>query len=168
MVDDKGDKYDLDLRFRPRHRDKIEAAQDCVTFQNWDAQNSEKFGFIPLGDLLLPPIDLKNVTKEKIFDVHRRIKASGTFNFMKSQIQISSQLKPDIWERHLTGYWDSQLLFLIRYGFPLDYDYNNPLTSVDKNHTSATQFADDVQAYLIEEKAFGAILGPFKEPPPPH
>ena len=40
--------------------------------------------------ILLPPIDLKNVTKEKIFDVHRRIKASGTFNFMKSQIQISS------------------------------------------------------------------------------
>ena len=141
------------------------AAQDCVTFQNWDAQNSEKFGFIPLGDLLLPPIDLKNVTKEKVFDVHRQIKASGTFNFMKSQIQISSQLKPDIWERHLTGFWDSQLLFLIRYGFPLDYDYNSPLTSVDKNHTSATQFADDVQAYLTEEKAFGAILCPFKEPP---
>ena len=165
MVDDRGDKYDLDLRFRPRHREKIMAAQDCVTFQNWDAQHSEKFGFIPLGDLLLPPINLKNVTKEKVFDVHRRIKASGTFNFMKSQIQISSQLKPDIWEHHLTGYWDSQLLFLIRYGFPLDYDYNSPLTSVDKNHTSATQFADDVQAYLTEEKAFGAILGPFKEPP---
>ena len=84
---------------------------------------------------------------------------------MKSQIQISSQLKADTWERHLTGYWDSQLPFLIRYGFLLDYDYNNPLESVSKNDMSATQFIDDVQAYISEEQAFGAILGPFKEPP---
>ena len=85
-----GDKYDLDLRFRPRHRDKIVTAQDCVTFQKWDDQNSDKFGFILLGDLMLPSIDLKSVTKEKIFDVHRRVKASGTFNFMKSQIWLPS------------------------------------------------------------------------------
>ena len=78
LPDGQTDKYDLDLRFRPRHRDKIVTPQDCVTFQKWDGQNSEKFGFIPLGDLMLPSIDLKNVTKEKIFDVHRRIKASGT------------------------------------------------------------------------------------------
>ena len=52
-----------------------------------------------------------------------------------------------------------------RYGFPLDYDYNNPLESVSNNHTSGTQFTDDVQAYISEEQAFGAILGPFKEPP---
>ena len=84
------DKYDLDLRFRPRHKDKIVAAQNCVTFQNWEDQNSEKFGFIPLGYLMLPSIDFKNVTKENIYDVHRRIKVSGTFNFMKLPIQISS------------------------------------------------------------------------------
>ena len=165
VTDGQNDKYDLDLRFRPRHRDKIVTAQDCVTFQKWDSQNSEKFGFIPLGDLMLPSINLKNITEEKIFDVHRRIKASGTFNFMKSQIQISSQLKADAWERHLQGYWDSQLLFLIRYGFPLDFDYSTPLQSVDKNHTSANQFTEDIQAYITEEQAFGAMLGPFKEPP---
>ena len=83
---------------------------------------------------------------------------------MKSQIQISSQLKADVWERHLQGYWDSQLLFLIRYGFPLDFDYSTPLQSVDKNHTSANEFTEDIQAYITEEQAFGAMLGPFKEP----
>ena len=164
VTNGQGDKYDLDLRFRPRHREKIVTAQDCVPFQKWDAQNSDKFGFIPLGDLMLPSIDLKNVTKEKIFDVHRRVKASSTFNFMKSQIQISSQLKADVWERHLQGYWDSQLLFLIRYGVPLDFDYST-LQSVDKNHTSANEFTEDIQAYITEEQAFGAMLGPFKEPP---
>ena len=65
----------------------------------------------------------------------------------------------------MTGYWDTQLLLLLKYGFPLDFDDNSPLESVDKNHSSGIQFADDIQAYLSEEKSFGAILGPFKEPP---
>ena len=91
------DKYDLDSRFRPRHQSKIASAIDCATFKKWDDQNCEKFGFIPLGDILLPPVDLNNLTKEKFFDVHRRVKASGTHNFMQSQILIQSQLKPYIW-----------------------------------------------------------------------
>ena len=65
------DKYDLDLRFRLCHQQKIASAKHCVTFQNWNDQNSEKFGFIPLGDILLPPVDLNNISREKIFDVHR-------------------------------------------------------------------------------------------------
>ena len=160
-----GDKYDLDLRFRPRHQNKIAAARNCDTFRNWNNQNCEKFGFIPLGDIRLPPVDLNNLSKENFFDIHRRVKASGTHNFLHSQIRIQSQLKPEVWEQHLAGYWDSQLLLLIKYGFPLDFDYSSPLQSVDKNHTSGIQFTDDIQAYLSEEKSFGAILGPFKESP---
>ena len=159
------DKYDLDLRFRPRHQSKIASAKDCATFQKWNDQNCEKFGFIPLGNILLPPVDLNNISKEKFFDVHRRVKASGIHNFLQSQILIQSQLKPETWERHLTGYWDSQLLLLLKYGFPLDFDYNSCLESVHRNHTSGVQFADDIQAYIAEEKSFGAILGPFKESP---
>ena len=80
------DKYELDLRFRPCDRNQIAAASDNSTFTSWNDQTKDKFGFIPLGDLTLPPIDLKNQSKEKIFDIHRRIKVSGTHNFMQSQI----------------------------------------------------------------------------------
>ena len=159
------DKYDLDLRFRPRHQNKIADAKNCNTFRNWNNQNCKKFGFIPLGDIRLPPVDLNNCSKEKIFDIHRRIKASSTPNFLHSQIRIQSQLKPEVWERRLVDYWDSQLLLLIKYGFPLDFDHKSPLQSVTKNHTSGIQFTDDIQVYLAEEKSFGAILGPFKESP---
>ena len=65
------DKYDLDLRFRPRHQQKIASAKHCVTFQNWNDQNCEKFGFIPLDEILLPTVDLNNISKERFFDVHR-------------------------------------------------------------------------------------------------
>ena len=145
----------VELRFRQQ----IASAKHCKNFQEWDSQNTEKFGFIPLGELILPDIDLPNITEEKIFDVHGRIKASCTHNFVGSQIQIYSQLKPD-----LGNYWDSQLVSLIRYGFPLDVNYSNPPQSVDKNNTSAITYAGDIQAYLNEEIKFGAILGLFQIP----
>ena len=125
------DKYELDLQFRPRHREKTSSARNCNTFKLWNSQTEDKFGFIPLGDLTLPSIDLQKYSQENIFDIHRRIKVSGTQNFMQTQIQIQSQLKPDVWQKYLTNYWDSQLLLLLRYGFPLDFDYTSPLRTVD-------------------------------------
>ena len=159
------DKYELGLRFCPRHRNHIAAASDNSTFRSWNSQTQDKYGFIPLGDLTLPPIDLQNQSKENIFDIHRRIKVSCTHNFMQSQIQVQSQLKPEVWQKYLTNYWDSQLVLLLRYGFPLDFDYTSPLQSVHENHSSATEYTKDVQSYLSEEKEFGAILGPFQDAP---
>ena len=159
------DKYELDLQFRPCHREHIASARNCNTFNLWNSQTQDKFGFIPLGDLTLPSIDLQKYSQENIFDIHRWIKVSGTHNFMQTQIQIQSQLKPDVWQKYLTNYWDSQLLLLLRYGFPLDFDYTSPLGIVDNNHSSATKYTTDVQAYLNEEKNFGAMLGPFNEAP---
>ena len=48
------DKYNLQLAFRPRHRATIALATNVKTFKAWDSQTSDKFGFIPLGDLILP------------------------------------------------------------------------------------------------------------------
>ena len=55
--------------------------------------------------------------------------------------------------------------YLIRYGFPLDFDRNSKLGNNDKNHTSALAFPQDIDAYLKEEISHGAIYGPFKDPP---
>ena len=164
-VNNTPDKYELDFQFRPRHREVIASAHNCDTFKLWNSQTQDKFGFIPLGDLIMPAINLQKHSQETIFDIHRCIKVSGTHNFMKTEIQIQSQLKPEIWQKYLTNYWDSQLLLLIKYGFPLDFNHNSPLRSVDNNHSSATQYHKDVQMYLDIEKNFGAILGPFNEAP---
>ena len=55
--------------------------------------------------------------------------------------------------------------YLIRYGFPLDFDRNSKLGKHEKNHTSARAFPQDIDAYLKEEISHGAIFGPFKHPP---
>ena len=54
---------------------------------------------------------------------------------------------------------------LLRCGFPLDFDKHSVLINNDINHKSATDHVQDVQAYLQDEQQFGAILGPFKDPP---
>ena len=48
------DKYDLELRFKPKHRQRISEAKSCNTFKIWDQQMEDKYGFIPLGELNVP------------------------------------------------------------------------------------------------------------------
>ena len=64
-------------------------------------------------------------------------------------------------------YWDHQLLDLIEYGFPLDFNRTVQLTSTETNHYSALQYSDHVSKYLQEEIQHKAIIGPFQQMPFP-
>ena len=159
------DKYELALQVKKKNKDKIQLANLDPTFQKWAKQNPDNFGYIPLGPLLLPQTNSKKncgTNPVKLYDITRR---ENTFNFMSSQIQVKSQLHPDVWEKFLKGYWDKQLPYLIRYGFPLDFDKNSKLGKSHENHKSALMFPGDIDQYLKEEIEFGAIVGPFGEPP---
>ena len=112
------DKYDLELNFKPRHRQHIAEAKNKKTFQLWDKQTQDKYGFIPLGDQILPEKNKINLDMRKF---HQAVKNSNKYNFMDAQIEVPSQLNPDVWEDHLTEYWDKQLCFFIRYGFSLRF-----------------------------------------------
>ena len=165
VLSENADKYDLELRFKPRHREKIENAKNNGTFQRWNTQASDKYEFIPLGDLIKPQSDIRNPTIADIKLLHSTVKNGTTHNFLGAQVQVKGQLDPDKWEMRLHDYWDVQLCSLIRYGFPLDFDSNSHLLYELINHSSATHHHKDVKAYLEEEKHFNAIYGPYSEPP---
>ena len=162
---DSTNKYDLPLRIKNKSITYKHVLPSCPTLQLWDVQNKFKFGFIPLGSQLMPeqvsPVDLKIDP----ITFHRIMADSKEYNYLKNQINLKSQLNPDIWDHYLQDYWDKQLPLLIRVGFPLDYNREVPLTSQETNHASAIQFPDDIQAYLDEEGHHKAILGPFKDIP---
>ena len=113
---------------------KMNQARKDPTFQQWDKQNDGKFGFIPLGPLVLPLSD-KNINMGsdpiKLYDT---MKNQYESNFLSSQIQVHSQLNPDVWQELLQGYWDQQLSYLIRYGFPLDFNRGSKLGKYKKKH----------------------------------
>ena len=70
-----------------------------------------------------------------------------------------------LWEQLLVGYWDTQLLGFLKYGFPLCIDPGHKLVAERINQKSAIDFPEDVNVYLQEELQDGAILGPFKQLP---
>ena len=158
-------KYDLPLRFKDRKLDYTNLMVSCPTLQLWDNRNAFKFGFIPMGDLDLPSVSRPSDVQAGPLTLHTMIKNSGQYNFKGCQINVKSQLNPDVWDELLVGYWDVQLPLLVRFGFPLDFDRNSSLESHPENHTSAKNFPDHVHAYLREEISYKAILGPFDQPP---
>ena len=137
----------------------------CEAFKKWRYQTDFDFGFVPLSDFTLPRCDTSGPGFESPIDQHFMAKRQGVPNFLGSRIPVSSQLNVDTWREFLLDYWDVQLIELLRYGFPLDFNRNCPLSSDKRNHSSAVQFPTHVETYLAEEKKFGAILGPFVENP---
>ena len=158
-------KYELPLRIKSKSISYKEVLPSCPTLQLWEAQNKYKFGFIPLGGQLMPDaVRAKDLDSDPIA-LHNIISQASQYNFLQSQINIRSQLNPDMWDHYLQDYWDKQLPLLIRFGFPLDYRREGSLKSQDINLTSALEFPDDVSAYLQEEIKHKAILGPFQQVP---
>ena len=99
-----GDKYDLELKFKLKHRAVINSAKNNDTFKAWDGQNTSKYGFIPLGELSCPDKDIKNCTDSDLITIHNQVKETKKFNFMEAQICVPSQLNVDKWQTYLEGY----------------------------------------------------------------
>ena len=141
-------------------------SKKSVFFQAWKNQTDFDFGFLPLSNFIMP-----HVLAEKSYEgltplqMHAMVKASGQPNYMHCRIPVPSQLNIAAWKQALDGYWDTQLIQLLEFGFPLDFNRNSYLGSESSNHKSAVEFPQHVQAYLQEEIKFGAILGPFSDHP---
>ena len=89
------------------------------------------------------------------------VKDSGTHNYLKRRISVNSHLNIDRWEYYLRNYWDQQIVDLLHYGFPLDFDRGSPLISTYDNHTSAVADIQHVRRYVEEDLQHEAIIGPF-------
>ena len=95
------------------------------------------------------------------------VRNTGCPSFLKCRVPVDSNLFIDNWKLHLAEYWDQQIVDLLHYGFPLDFNRDCPLVPTEVNHASALQNSHHVKSYLQEELNHRVILGPFKEPPFP-
>ena len=81
-------------------------------------------------------------------------------------MKVDSQLNLEAnWKAELHDYWDSQLIDLLYFGFPFDFNWNSPLRWEGENHKSALNFPRDIEVYLDEELHHKAIVGPFEGHP---
>ena len=93
------------------------------------------------------------------------MKRDGRHNFCGLQIPVVFKLVPEKFDQYLKNYWDWQLPMFVKFGFPLDINNTAILKSDLINHPSATKFSEHIDHYIAEEKAHGALLGPFNDPP---
>ena len=99
----------------------------CEVFNLWKSQSKYDFGFVPLSDLIMPESSLSGNKIDCPIQQHFHVRASSLSNFMCQRTPVVSQLHIEDWKVSLSDYWDQQLLLLIQYGFPLDFDRNCPL-----------------------------------------
>ena len=97
--------------------------------------------------------------------IYTDVVADGRYNFVGAQRRVPSGLNIGAWKQYLEGYQDTQLVPLLEYGWPINFDRSRPLASTLQNHASATQFGQDIEHYIETELGHFALLGPFDGPP---
>ena len=128
----------------------------------WCRQSDYDFGFVPLSDQMISSVSTINYPGDSSpLQVHDLVRAINKPNFIQARIPVQSQLNVNAWKRYLANYWDSQFTELIEFDFPLDFNRSSPLIHEPGNHKSAVEFPADIEAYIEEEKKYGALLGPF-------
>ena len=135
----------------------------------WHSQSDFKFGYVPLSEQIMPTNLQENHSNDMSpFEMHKVVKATAKPNFMQAHLPVMSQLNTEAWEIELRDYWDKQLLQLLKFGFPLDFNRANELKQDGGNHRSALDYPKDIEAYLYEKLQYEAILGPYKTKPIPN
>ena len=82
------DKYDLALRFKSKHKKKIEQAKNSEIFQLWDKPTVGKFGYISLTGQVVAKNQQFSQVNSDLLQVHHKVKQTGTHNFLGAQIPI--------------------------------------------------------------------------------
>ena len=119
-------------RERPTHSNTVivsdtsdcQGHQSCrEEYQCCEAQNGVRYGAVHPSLIKFftgEPTYWENIPD--IIQAHCLIRQSGLPNFLGLRIPVYTQLNVDSWRSHLADYLDQQLVYLIAYGFPLDFD----------------------------------------------
>ena len=130
------------------------------------AQLGSEFGVMHLTPLQIyrGPPTYNSVLNDPLL-LHKRVRESCLPNYMGIRVPVATNLNIANWRHFLVDYWNDQLVDLLEFRFPLDFDRSVKLTSVEDNHKSAKDYEEHVKHYLQEELDHGAILAPFKNKP---
>ena len=163
------DKYLNSIINRSCHFTSIPNCDLEESYKNWKAQSDFDFGFIPMGEFRFSESEeIHEMLHYCPIKAHAMVKQyKKKTNFLGARLKVDSQLNLGAWKFHLSDYWDKQLIDLLYFGFPLNFNRNSPLKWEGSNHSSAINFPRDIEAYLSEELAHNAIVGPFTEHPCP-
>ena len=97
-------------------------------------------------------------------DVYDKVRRTGLPNLSGARIPIPTRLNIPAWEKYLAP-TDTQLLDMLKFGFPMGYIGPSSPTLYTDNHPSALQYQSQVSDFIQKELDLGGIIGPFVHPP---
>ena len=137
-------------------------------YNAWRRQSDFDFGSVPLSDQMVSDVStINDPGYSSPLQIHDLVRVTNKPNFIQARIPVQSQHNVSAWSKYLANCWDSQLIDLIQFGFPLDFNRSSPLIHEHGNHKSAVEFPADIEVYTEEEKNYGALLGSFDKHPIP-
>ena len=157
-------------------RESSEPHQESRSFGRSESQcNKDNFsfdrnlGFVSKNTELLDlsenlAIDMDNANT--YLKTGEAIARSGCHNYEGLRIPLTSGFNWTFLKHNIEHYHDKQLMDYIRFGFPLNTDpINNISSNAMANHASANKFPEAVSEYIETELKHGALIGPFDHPP---
>ena len=167
-INELDDKYSSLNLIKSCHEGKSVPACNAITHELWKSQTDFNFGFIPLGDFCLSDSnEINYMVNNCPITAHKIVKQYNNPNYLGTRLKVYSRLNLDEWKKELVGYWGTQLIDLLYFGFPLDFNWGSLLEWEGSNHKSATEYPEYTDAYLSEELQFKVIVGPFDQHPCP-
>lgn len=98
--------------------------------------------------------------------IYNQVKSTGLPNVMGARVPLPTNLNIPVWEYELRGIdEDSELLSMIKYGFPLGYAGPESGSIGIPNHRSASDYPHEVNRFINKEQNLGGIVGPMDLPP---
>ena len=124
-------------------------------FKSINGSHAGDYDFIPLQPLgrFRNHPNPSQANDNNYITLHNRLINRETPNCAGPQLQIQTDLNIPFWEELLKEDMDHQLIYFLKYGFPLDMPYSpafEPNTIVS-NHSTAKQFPTSIQVYLKTE-----------------
>ena len=99
--------------------------------------------------------------------IYDAVRSSSRHNHEACRIPLPTALNIEAWEREGRDHpQDEMVIEGIKFGFPIQYCGPPQYQAADcPNHASAKRFPVQIQNYIDEEVAHGALEGPFNGPP---
>ena len=135
-------------------RDKGDEVTGNVTQSEGEAQHTRDQGY-----------GKPRPTNAYMREIYDRVAMTGVYNHVGARVPIPSGLNVQAWKQYLEDYRVPNLVMYLEYGWPINFDREQPLVSTFQNHPSARRYPEDVEHYIDTELGLGALLGPFRGPP---
>lgn len=113
-----------------------------------------------------PVISLQaKATHPQFAQLYSLVRGYNLPNFLGAKRTVVSGLNLCQWEHELSQYYDRELCYFLRFGWPVGYHLPTPPASVSSNHHSANQHGEHIDHFIEVELQHQAIVGSFRKDP---